>query len=136
MHSGGRYEPDAVAVNVAQVPVVYHVPPLIMHPFCEPLLVTRSVPLPENEVPGVLVGVVVAVVVGGGVPVFGRYLIPVVGQLDLDPSAGNEQRKRRRAVAGFSDTHRDWWEQMSQFARFLLHRKSTRFRQARNSCIE
>ena len=74
-------------MNVAHVPVVYHVPPLMMHPFCEPPLVTVRVPLPENEVPGVLVGVVVGAVVVGGVPlVLGRYLIPVAGQLDLEPS--------------------------------------------------
>lgn len=63
----------------------------MMHPFCEPPLVTVRVPLPEKEVPGVLVGVLVGVVVGavvvGGVPlVLGRYLIPVAGQLDLEPS--------------------------------------------------
>ena len=77
-----------MAVNVAHVPVVYHVPPLIMHPFCEPPLVTMSVPLPEKDVPGVLLGAGASDVVDGGdVPPFlGRYLIPVAGQLDLDPS--------------------------------------------------
>lgn len=80
-------KPEGAAVNVAQVPVVYHVPPLMMHPFCEPPLVTRRVPLPENEVPGVLVGVATGVVVvGGEPPVLGRYLMPVAGQLDFDPS--------------------------------------------------
>jgi hypothetical protein len=31
---------SGVAVNVAQVPVVYHVPPEMRHPFCEPLTCT------------------------------------------------------------------------------------------------
>lgn len=85
--------PEGVAVNVAQVPVVYHVPPLIIHPFCEPPLVTIKVPLPENEVPGVFVGgALEEVVVGDGVPlIFGRYLIPVAGQLDLDPSKSRDE---------------------------------------------
>lgn len=92
---GGRIEdtPEGVAVNVAQVPVVYHVPLLMMHPFCELPLVTIRVPLPENEVPGVFVGgVIEVVVVGDGVRLLlGRYLIPVAGQLDLDPSKSRNE---------------------------------------------
>lgn len=87
--------PDTAAVNVAQVPVVYQVPPLMMQPSILPLVVTGSVPLPENGLPGVVVVVglgeaVVAVdkVVEGGVPVvpLGRYFTPVAGQFDLAPS--------------------------------------------------
>lgn len=79
-----------VAVKVAQVPVVYQVPPLMIQPFCLPPLVTNRIPLPEKGAPGALVGAVLAlVVVPGGegpVPVFGRYLIPVAGQLELAPA--------------------------------------------------
>lgn len=79
--------PDTgAAVKVAHVPVVYHVPPEMMQPFVELPDVTGRVPLPEN-VPEVDVGaVVVEVVVGGGEEVLGRYLMPVAGQLDLEPS--------------------------------------------------
>lgn len=84
-------DPDAVAVKVAQVPVVYQVPPLMMQPSTLPLVVTGSVPLPEKGLPGVEVEVggvpvEVVMVVEGGVPVFGRYFTPVAGQLDFDPS--------------------------------------------------
>lgn len=83
--------PEAVAVKEAQVPVVYHVPPLIMQPLAVPPLVTGSVPFPEKGLPGVgLGGAVVAVdnVVEGGVPLvpLGRYFIPVAGQSDFEPS--------------------------------------------------
>ena len=82
--------PDAAAVKDAQVPVVYHVPPLMMQPLVFPPLVTGSVPRPEKGLPGVGVpvgGVPVDVtaVVDGGVPVFGRYFT-LAGQLDLAPS--------------------------------------------------
>ena len=79
-----------VAVKVAQVPVVYHVPPLMIQPFCLPPLVTNKVPLPEKGTPGALLGEVPALVVvpggDGPVPVFGKYLIPVAGQLELAPA--------------------------------------------------
>ncbi len=89
--------PEAVAVKPAHVPVVYHVPPLMMQPFAWPLVETWSVPLPEKGVPGAVVGVVpggvvVVVVVadgGGGAgaePALGRYLMPVVAQAPLEPS--------------------------------------------------
>ena len=82
-------EPDVAAVKVAQVPVVYHVPALMMHPSAFPLVVTWRVPLPENGAPGLVVGppvVVVVVVVGGVVFPLGRYLTPVAGQELLLPS--------------------------------------------------
>lgn len=85
--------PDAVAVNVAQVPPIYHVPPLMMQPLFAPPSVTSRYPLPENGVPGVVVPVgavvvvvVVAVVVGAGEPLLGKYLIPVDGQSELVPT--------------------------------------------------
>ena len=82
--------PDAVAVNVAQVPPIYHVPPLMMQPLFAPPSVTSRKPLPENGVPGAVVpvgaAVVVVVVVGLGEPVFGKYLIPVDGQSELVPT--------------------------------------------------
>ena len=88
--------PEGVAVKVAHVPVVYQVPALIMQPVAVPEVVTWRVPLPEKGVPagGVLVGgeeevvvvLVVLVVVEGGVPDLGRYLTPVAGQSDLEPS--------------------------------------------------
>lgn len=84
-------DPEAAAVNVAQVPVVYHVPPLMMHPSAFPPVVTCNVPLPEKGAPGVLVPVgpapvvVVVVVVPPPLPL-GRYLTPVAGQSDFEPS--------------------------------------------------
>ena len=82
--------PDAVAVNVAQVPPIYHVPPLMMQPLFAPPSVTCRYPLPENGVPGAVVpvGAVVAVVVvvGAGEPLLGKYLIPVDGQSELVPT--------------------------------------------------
>lgn len=85
----------AAAVKVAHVPVVYQVPALMMQPVGLEELVTWRVPLPEKGVPGEEVGglVVVVVVVAGGdgeVPDLGRYLTPVAGQLDLEPSVGME----------------------------------------------
>lgn len=83
--------PDAVAVKEAQVPPMYHVPPLMMQPLGEPPDVTWRVPLPEKGVPGAVVGLVpaaaVVVVVGEGEePDLGRYLTPVAGQADFAPS--------------------------------------------------
>ena len=81
-----------MAVKVATVPVVYQIPLLMIQPFCLPPLVTNRVPLPEKDVPGALVGVVptlLVVGVGRGVgrlPVLGKYLIPVAGQLELAPA--------------------------------------------------
>ena len=94
--------PEAVAVKPAHVPVVYHVPPLMMQPSALPPVDTWSVPLPEKGMPGAVVGVgvgpaggvVVVVVVGaGGVtePDLGRYLIPVAGQAPLEPSVTQRQ---------------------------------------------
>ena len=80
--------PEGVAVKVAQVPVVYHVPALMMQPSGVPLVVTCKVPLPDKGVPGELVGEVVGVVVVVVVVVvpLGRYFTPVAGQEDLEPS--------------------------------------------------
>ena len=81
-------DPDAEAVNVAHVPVVYHVPLLMIQPVVFPLVVTGRVPLPEKGVPGDPVGpvpAVVVVVVPPPLP-FGKYLTPVAGQLLLLPS--------------------------------------------------
>ena len=82
----GSDKPEAVAVNDAQVPVVNQVPPLMIQPSWEPFVVTDRVPLPEG-VPGVR-GEDGGVVGGEGLDPLplGRYLIPVVGQSDLDPS--------------------------------------------------
>ena len=83
-------ELEGEAVNDAHVPVVYHVPPLIMQPSAWPPVVTGKVPLPENGVPGGLVGPELeedVVVVPVPVPEpLGRYLTPVAGQLLLLPS--------------------------------------------------
>lgn len=99
-------DPDAAAVNVAHVPVVYHVPALIIQPSDFPPVLTCSVPLPEKGAPGVLVPVgfvpvlvvvdpppVVVVPVAGAVvgvvlppPALGRYFTPVAGQLELEPA--------------------------------------------------
>jgi hypothetical protein len=92
-HGKGNALPDAVAVYVAQVPDVNHVPALIRHPFCDPPVIAFRKPDPENGAPGVPVGaeppvVVVVVDVGGMVvpPDLGRYLIPVEAQLDDWPT--------------------------------------------------
>lgn len=83
-------EPEAVAVKVAHVPLVYHVPPEMMQPVGELEVVTWRVPRPVKGVPAgvVPVGAGAAVVVGGVgfEAVFGRYLMPVAGQLVLEPS--------------------------------------------------
>lgn len=103
-------EPEGVAVKVAQVPPMYHVPALMMQPSGEllPEGVTWRVPLPENGVPGAVVGPVPAevVVVVGEVPEpdLGRYLTPVAGQSDDAPSKmirlvgfeGGKQREKEK----------------------------------------
>ena len=94
--------PDAVAVNVAQVPPIYHVPPLMMQPLFAPPSVTSRYPLPENGVPGAVVPVgaaVVVVVVVAGEPVFGKYLIPVDGQSELVPT-GTRISKNAKDING------------------------------------
>lgn len=77
--------PEGVAVKEAQVPEVYHVPPLMI----QPPLSTLRVPLPLNGVPGGLVPVgAVVVVVGdpvGAAPLLGMYL-KLAGHVDLEPS--------------------------------------------------
>lgn len=82
--------PEEEAVKVAHVPVVYHVPPLMIQPTALPSVVTCSVPLPEKGVPGLAVGPGGAVPVGVVVVVvgapLGRYLIPVEGQEFFSPS--------------------------------------------------
>lgn len=81
--------PEAVAVKVAQVPVVYHVPALMMQPTEFPPVVTIKYPLPVKGVPGVLVAVDVAaaVVLVTGEPLFGRYCTPDAGQSDAAPTS-------------------------------------------------
>ena len=81
--------PEAVAVNDAHVPPMYHVPPEMMQPDVEGAVVTWRVPLPEKGVPGAVVPVgagVVVVVVGEVAVPLGRYFTPVAGQSDLEPS--------------------------------------------------
>ncbi len=77
-------DPEAVAVYVAQVPVVNQVPALIRHPSWAPLKMALRNPDPEKDpVPvGPEPG---ADVVGVAAPDFGRYLMPDDGQLDDDP---------------------------------------------------
>ena len=94
-------------MKVAHVPVVYHVPPEMMQPFVLPEVTTFRYPLPLKEPPvGVEVGPVlvevetvlvevglvlveVAVEVGElpPPPDFGKYLIPVLGQEEVLPTA-------------------------------------------------
>ena len=79
--------PLAAAVNVAGVPPTYQVPADMMEPVAFEEVVTWRYPLPENGVPGVDVPVATVDVVGDGLPeVLGRYLTPVAGQLDFEPS--------------------------------------------------
>ena len=80
---------DVVAVNVAQVPVVYHVPAEMMQPVLELPTLTFKCPFPLKGVPGVEVLEGVLGLVPLGVeppPLFGRYLMPVDGQVDFVPS--------------------------------------------------
>lgn len=94
-------DPDAAAVKVAHVPLVYHVPALTIQPSALPPVLTCSVPLPEKGAPGVLVPVgfvpvvvfivdpppvVVVVDVVLPPPALGRYFTPVAGQLELEPA--------------------------------------------------
>ena len=64
----GDFVPEAAAVNVAHVPVVYHVPPLMIQPLVFPSDVTIKYPFPLNGAPGsdVPVGLGAVVDVGGG----------------------------------------------------------------------
>lgn len=83
--------PEVVAVKVAQVPVVYHFPAEMMQPVVLPPVCTLRTPLPlKGEPVNVAVGaadVPVAVVeVGLEDESLGRYLMPVDGQADLEPS--------------------------------------------------
>lgn len=77
-------------MKVAQVPVVYQVPALMIHPAEVLPLLTFRYPFPENTpVPvgmDVEVLVVAEVVVGVPLPPLGRYLIPLAAQVDLVPS--------------------------------------------------
>lgn len=95
--------PEAVAVKVAHVPPMYHVPALMMQPFACPPEVTWRVPLPEKGVPGADVGLVPGAVVVEEVivvevvdevlePDLGRYLTPVAGQSDVAPSKPDVSR--------------------------------------------
>lgn len=82
-------EPEEVAVIVAQVPVVYHVPPEMMHPCWLPEVTTLRKPEPLK--PPVEVGlgpdeVVVLVDVGVAPPVFGKYLMPLLGHVPVLPT--------------------------------------------------
>ena len=83
--------------------MVYHVPPLMMQPLTMPPVITGSCPLPEKGIPGTdgadgvgLGGaevVVERVVLGGALPkTLGKYLIPVAGQSDLEPSKKSKPR--------------------------------------------
>lgn len=88
--------PEAAAVNVAQVPVVYQVPPLMIHPVVLPPVVAGRVPFPEKGMPGVEVGgPVVTVVVGGLLPPdpLSKYFTPVAGQDDLEPSTSSQYKE-------------------------------------------
>lgn len=100
-----KLSPEAVAVNVAQVPETYHFPPEMIQPSWLPEVRTFKLPLPltappvEVEVGAEPVEVAVlevAVVVGEEPPpppeLLGRYLIPVLGQVDAEPT-GSEGSK-------------------------------------------
>lgn len=98
--------PAAVPVNVAQVPVVYQVPALIIHPVRFPPVTTFKYPLPTKAPPVEVgagaeyvadrfddcVGAALAVPVGptDGVGLeektLGRYRMPVWGQLRVSPT--------------------------------------------------
>lgn len=83
-------DPEAAAVKDAQVPVVYHVPAPMIHPFIAPPIMALRYPLPEKiPVPvgtaadDVFVGEVVGEVVA---PLLGRYFTPEAAQVDFVPS--------------------------------------------------
>jgi len=90
--------PEGVAVNFPHVPVVYHVPLLMIHPLAlPPEGVTWRVPVPENGSPGVgaeegevvvTLVIVVPVVVEEPPPLvpLGSHFTPSAGQPDLEPS--------------------------------------------------
>lgn len=72
-------------LQVAQVPPTYHVPAPIKHPLVAPPVTAFRYPAPL-KVPPVGAGPELVVVVGEVDPDFGRYLTPVAGQSDFDPS--------------------------------------------------
>jgi hypothetical protein len=77
--------PVLVAVIVAQVPLVYHVPSEMRQPFCEPLAMTFRNPDPLNAPPGAEVGLLpgAELTLVGVLPLpLGRYLMPALGQFD------------------------------------------------------
>jgi len=76
-------EPEAVAVYVAQVPLVYQVPAEIKQPPPD----ASKKPVPE-KVPGVPVGeeLTEVPVPVAAAPDLGRYLIPVLGQEPVCPT--------------------------------------------------
>ena len=89
---------EAVAVKVAHVPVVYQVPAEIRQPFFSPPVMTFRYPFPLNAGPvevgegaeevaeGVEeVAVFVGVALDPPPDPLGRYLIPVLGQVDEPP---------------------------------------------------
>lgn len=139
MHVSHHVEciPEAVAVKEAQVPVVYHVPPLMIQPLAVPPLVTGSVPLPLKGVPGVgLGGALVAVdnVVEGGAPpeTLGRYFIPVAGQSDLEPSEYSEQGQTRIRDDA---SHLDLSARTFLSGHYHAHSSNTKSRQEPSCCI-
>ncbi len=69
---------DSLATNLAQVPEVYHVPRLMMHPFRCPLVKTSRYPRPENDlsVEDGLGYALVLVELGGVEKSLGGYLMP------------------------------------------------------------
>ncbi len=77
------------------MPVVNQVPALIRHPFSALLVYAFKYPPPAKTplppvgvpvAPEVIVVIVVPIVLVGEPPALGRYLMPVAGQLDLEPS--------------------------------------------------
>ena len=85
--------PLIVAVMEAQVPEVYQVPALMIHPVCDPPATTLTYPFPDGVPVEVEVGPVVLVpvaevlvVVDPPVVPFGRYLIPEDGKVDPEPT--------------------------------------------------
>lgn len=97
--------PAGVAVNLAHVPPMYQVPPLMIQPFVFPPYSTGRAPAPEKGSPGAVVGSppagVVVVGVGSGAigsedvgagepPLLGKYWTPVAGQFEVAPPAGHQ----------------------------------------------
>ena len=93
---------ERLAVKVAQVPLVYHVPAEMMQPFWLPLATTFRKPLPLKvppeevgaEPPEVVVGADEPPVVEGEGDALdlGRYFMPVLGHVDEEPM-GSEGTK-------------------------------------------